>query len=107
MKLMEETQDLKLISLARLVKSYVLTEKATKLYEDGQRQYSFIVDPQLKKPELKSLLELLFSVKIKSIRTSNLYSKKVQNKRSVGRKTRNKKVYITLHENYKIDNLYN
>ncbi len=107
MKLMEENQAQKLISLASLVKSYVLTEKATKLYEVKQRQYSFIVDPKLKKPELKSLFEILFSVKIKSIRTANLHSKKIITQKSAGKKARRKKVYITLEENYKIDNLYN
>ncbi len=104
---MEENQDQKLISLASLIKSYVLTEKITNLYEVDQRQYSFIVDPRLKKSELKSLLELLFSVKIKSIRTLNLFSKKKRVGKFVGKKARSKKVYISLEANQRIDHLYN
>ncbi len=104
---MENDQDQKLISLASLVKSYVLTEKVTKLYEVDQRQYSFIVDPKLKKPEIKKLLEILFSVKIKSIRTLNLFAQTKRVGKSMGKKVRSKKVYISLEANQQIDHLYN
>lgn len=104
---MEENQDQKLISLASLIKSYVLTEKATKLFEADQKQYSFIVDPSLNKSDLKNLFEILFSVQIKSIRTLNLFSKKKRVGKFLGRKVRSKKVYISLKENQQIDNLYN
>ncbi len=103
---MENAQDQKLISLASLVKSYVLTEKITKLYEIDQRQYSFIVDPKLNKPEIKKLLETLFSIKIKSIRTLNLFAQKKRVGKIIGKKARNKKVYISLEVNQKIDHLY-
>ncbi len=103
---MVENQDQKLINLASLVKSYVLTEKTTKLYEQNEQQYSFIVDPSLSKSELKPLLELLFSVKIKSIRTLNLFAQKKRVGKFIGRKKQAKKVYITLEKNQKINNLY-
>ena len=104
---MEKNQDNKLIRLAGLIKSYVLTEKSTKLYEFNERQYSFTVDPSLKKQELKALLELLFSVKIQSIRTLNIFCKKKKVGKFLGKKSSKKKVYITLKMNQKIDNLYN
>lgn len=104
---MEKNQDQKLISLANLVKSYVLTEKTNKLYEKEQRQYSFIVDPSLNKIQLKALFELLFKVKIKSLRTLRLFAKKRRVGKFIGKRARAKKVYITLEKNQSIENLYN
>lgn len=104
---MEENQDQKLINLASLVKSYVLTEKTNKLYEKEQRQYSFIVDPSLNKTQIKALFELLFKVKIVNLRTLRLFAKKKRVGKFIGKKRRAKKVYITLEKNQSIDNLYN
>jgi large subunit ribosomal protein L23 len=104
---MEEKKNQNLIDLASQIKSYVLTEKVTKLHESAQSQYAFIVDPSLRKPELKGLLELLFAVKIDSIRTINLSTRKKKIGKFLGKKSKCKKVYITLKENNKIENLIN
>ncbi len=108
MKLMEEREKEKLIELALKIKTYVLTEKIVKLDNAGQcHQYAFIVDPSLRKPQLKFLLELLFSIKIRSIRTINLHTPKKRVGKFLGKKARSKKVYITLEANQKIENLLN
>ncbi len=104
---MVENQNQELVNLASLVKSYVLTEKTTKLYDKDNSHYTFIVDPSLKKTELKSLFELLFSVKIKSIRTLNLFAQKKRVGKFIGKKRRAKKVYITLQPNQEIKNIFN
>ncbi len=104
---MEEKQKEKLINLVTQIKAYVVTEKTSKLYEKAENQYAFIVDPSLKKTELKPLLEMLFSVKIEKIRTLNLHHAKKRIGKYMGKKAKSKKVYITLKENQKISNLFN
>ncbi len=101
---MEEKQKETIIHLASQIKSYVLTEKTTKLYQEKQ-QYTFLVDPSLKKTELKLLIELVFSVKVCEIRTLNLPRVTKRVGKFLGKKARAKKVYVTLEKNQKIDNL--
>lgn len=68
-----------------------------------RRVYTFLVDKKLNKVQIKFLLENLFEVKLKSIRTQTLpiKSKKVKNK--LIKKPRFKKVIITLKENNTIN----
>ena len=100
----QQTKDKDLTNLASLIKSHLLTEKTTNLYSQGQ--YSFLVDPSLKKTQLKALLELLFAVQIKSLRTLNLSRKTKRVGKFRGKKAQYKKVYITLEPEQKIANLF-
>jgi len=67
-----------------------------------KRVYTFLVDKKLNKLQIKELLEQLFEVQLKSIRTQNLplKYKKVKNKFIL--KPRFKKVIITLKEKQNI-----
>jgi large subunit ribosomal protein L23 len=100
----KQEKDQKLINLASLIKSHLLTEKTTNLY--ALRQYSFLVDPSLNKGQIKALLEILFSVKIKSVRSLNLTRKTKKVGKFSGKKAQYKKVYITLEADEKIANLF-
>jgi large subunit ribosomal protein L23 len=68
-----------------------------------RRVYTFLVDKKLNKLEIKFLLEELFEVKLKSIRTQNLPIKSKRVKNKLIRKPSFKKVIITLKENNKIN----
>lgn len=56
------------------VKHPVLTEKSTRLIENDQ--YTFDVDKQLNKLQIKSLMESLFQVKVIAVNTHCLPPKK-------------------------------
>ena len=64
-----------------ILKAPVITEKSQLAKEQGK--YTFKVDPKANKIEIKSAIEKIFNVKVKSIRTLNEKPKK----RRVGRYT--------------------
>lgn len=88
----------------------VLTEKALRL-KDNQNQYVFKVAPDANKIEIKYALEKRFSVKVKSIRTTNVKPKPRQRFTRGGRVTgftsHWKKAVVTLHEGDKLDFMEN
>lgn len=57
-----------------LVKYPVLTEKSTRLIESDQ--YTFDVDKQLSKTQIKNLMQTLFQVKVTGLNTHRLPPKK-------------------------------
>lgn len=91
--------------LLGLIKYPSLTEKAINLY--GERQYTFIVDKSLTKPEIKYVIEKIFSVKITNISTCTLPSKKKRLGKSLGYKSKYKKTYVKLQEGDSITDLFN
>jgi large subunit ribosomal protein L23 len=90
--------------LLNLIKYPSLTEKSINLY--GVRQYTFIVDRSLTKIQIKYILEKIFNVTITSVNTATLPTKIRRVGRSVGKRSRYKKAYITLKEGDKIENLF-
>ncbi len=55
----------------------IVTERLTKLGESTkQKQYGFRVSTQANKPELKNLIEKMYSVDVESIRTCVVAGKK-------------------------------
>nr|UXD06409.1 ribosomal protein L23 [Eutreptiella sp. CCMP389] len=77
-----------------LVKFPVLTSKATKLLEKSQ--YTFYVDISLNKPQIKTLIEKLFSYKVLAVNTSIPPRKKRRLGRYKGFKVNYKRVIVTL-----------
>ena len=69
----------------------VLTEKSLRLMEEGQ--YTFYINRQWTKPQIKFFVEDLFKVQIDSIRTYRLPRQSKTQKRTV----------ITLKENQSLD----
>ena len=94
-----------LSNLLNLVKYPSLTEKSINLY--GNSQYTFIVDRSLTKTEVKYILEKIFSVSIVSVNSAILPLKTRRVGRSIGTRSRYKKVYVKLKKGDKIADLFN
>lgn len=99
-----ETVTYNLGTLLSLVKYPLMTEKAYALY--ANRQYTFIVDKSLQKPEIKYVFEKIFNVTITDISTINLPSKRKRVGKFIGKKSLYKKVIIKLKEGDNIQNLF-
>ena len=83
-------------NLLKLIKYPLVTEKAISLYTS--QQYTFIVDRNLSKTEIKFLLEKVLEVTILSVNTCNLPTKLKRIGKSIGKKSRYKKAYVTLQK---------
>nr|YP_009145416.1 ribosomal protein L23 [Cryptoglena skujai]AKL39041.1 ribosomal protein L23 [Cryptoglena skujai] len=77
-----------------LIKSQVLTDKSTKLLQ--QNKYTFDVSVRLNKPQVKQLIEEVFDVKVISLNSLILPSKKRRLGKFEGFKNVNKRFFITL-----------
>ena len=77
-----------------VIKAPVVTEKAAYAGQNGV--YSFYVDPKSNKTEIKLAIEKLFNVKVMSIKTINVKTKKRRVGRYVGLTNRKKKAIVTL-----------
>jgi len=84
-----------------IIKYPLITDKATRLLENNQ--YSFIVDPNYKKTEIKQAVEYLFNVKVKKVNTTNCPKKKKRVGKYLGWKSQYKKAIVTLEENNTIN----
>ena len=84
-----------------IIKAPVITEKSQAALSEGK--YTFKVDPKAKKIEIKSAIEKIFNVKVKSIRTLNEKPKKRRVGRYTGLTNRSKKAIVTLEDGQTID----
>lgn len=91
-----ETTTFDLGSLLSFIKYPLITEKAINL--QSKRQYTFIVDRSLTKPQIQFALEKIFKVTILRVNTCILPSKFKRVGKFLGKKTRYKKAYVTLKE---------
>lgn len=83
------------------IKYPIITDKATKLLESNQ--YSFAVNPQASKPDIKTAIEYLFDVKVKSVNTSNMPIRQRRIGKFSGNKSQYKKAIITLYNGNSIN----
>jgi large subunit ribosomal protein L23 len=90
-------------NLLNFIKYPLSTEKAINLYNN--RQYTFIVSRELKKEQIKYILEKIFNVTIIAVNTCILPIKKRRVGRFTGKKANYKKAYITLKEGNQIADL--
>lgn len=84
-----------------IIKNPFITDKTTRLLENNQ--YSFIVDPKSNKDEIKRAIELLYSVKVTKVNTSQLAKKTRRVGKYLGWKPKYKKAIITLSEGDRIN----
>ena len=78
----------------------VITEKSMQLLEDNK--YTFVVEREANKIEIKRALEEIFEVKVKAVNTANFKGKKKRLGRyPPGYKARWKKAIVTLAEDSK------
>jgi large subunit ribosomal protein L23 len=81
----------------QILKAPLITEKGTLVAEANQ------VQPHATKNEIRRAVEMLFSVKVSAVRTSNLLGKKKRTGRIIGTKPAWKKAYVTLADGQAVD----
>ncbi len=86
---------------ASMVKYIWVTEKSVNLVNLGQ--YSFVVDKNLNKSEIKKAIGLIYGVKVVSVNIINIKGKSRRMGKSVGRTSSYKKAIATLKQGQKID----
>jgi large subunit ribosomal protein L23 len=84
-----------------IIRSPVITEKATILSERGQ--FVFRVSMEAKKPEIKAAIEGLFGVKVTAVNTLVNKGKAKRFRGRPGVRSDVKKAYVTLAEGQSID----
>jgi large subunit ribosomal protein L23 len=80
----------------------VVTERSTELADD-RGAYTFIVNRDANKIEIKHAVETLFDVKVNSVRTANYRGKWRRVGSAYGKKPAYKKAIVTLVEGERID----
>ena len=85
-----------------IVRRALITEKGTTLRET-QNQYHFEVARDANKIEIKRAIEIIFSVKVGSVRTQQLRGKVKRQGRFAGRRSDWKKAIVTLKPDQKIE----
>jgi len=83
--------------LADVIRRPLITEKATRVYEDFN-QYTFEVDHRAAKPEIKAAVELLFEVKVVGVSTMNPPRRSRRVGRFAGKRPQIKKAVVRLAE---------
>lgn len=78
----------------------IITEKTMNLLADNK--YTFIVDNNANKVEIKKAVEEIFKVKVDQVWTMNLHGKKRRMGRFEGRKPDRKKAIVALKSGQKI-----
>ena len=84
-----------------VIKSPVITEKSTKLSEQGK--FVFNIAPRASKSDVKAAVEAIFGVKVKSVNTLNRLGKIKNSRGNVGKRSDTKKAIVTLVEGSSID----
>jgi large subunit ribosomal protein L23 len=85
-----------------VIKGPLITEKLDKAREKF-RQYSFLVDREATKHEVRNAVETLFKVNVEGVRTLIVRGKVKRMGRSMGKRPNFKKAIVTLKEGDKID----
>lgn len=79
-----------------------VSEKATVIADKGN-QFVFRVARDASKPEIRTAVEQLFNVKVKSVRTLNIKGKTKAFGRMLGKRSDWKKAYVALEAGHDID----
>ncbi|MEA4854370.1 MAG: 50S ribosomal protein L23 [Christensenella sp.] len=77
----------------------ILSEKSYDLIP--KKTYTFLVDTTATKTQIKTAVEEIFEVKVKSVTTSRKEGKLKRQGRTEGRRPETKKAYVTLQEGSK------
>jgi len=85
----------------QIVKRPIVTEKSTKLAE--QNKYTFEVDKNANKIEIKQAIEAIFNVKVTDVNVINEVAKAKRVGQHSGFKPAVSKAIVTLEKGFKID----
>ncbi len=89
-------------TLFQVLKRPLVTEKTNAL-RDRNNDYAFEVSSDANKIEIRSAVEKLFGVKVKSVRTSVMRGQFRRTRRGYGQRPNWKKAIVTLHEGQQIE----
>lgn len=84
-----------------ILRKPLISEKSMSLTEGNK--YTFIVDPQANKTEIKRAVEEIFKVKVLKVNTIRVKGKRVRRRNVVGRTPETKKAIVTLRPGDKIE----
>jgi len=90
------------LRLTNIIVSPRISEKAT-MRADIDNQHVFSVLKDATKPEIKKAVELMFDVKVKSVRLMNVQGKLIRVGRTFGKRKDWKKAYVRLQEGFDIN----
>ena len=88
--------------LMQVLLAPVVSEKSTRV-ADKNRQYVFRVADAATKPEIKAAVELMFKIKVDSVKVLNVKGKKRRFGRIEGRRRSWKKAYVRVAEGQEIN----
>ena len=88
--------------ITNIIVSPRISEKAT-MRADLDNQHVFSVLKDATKPEVKKAVELMFDVKVKSVRLMNVQGKLTRVGRTFGKRKDWKKAYVRLQEGFDIN----
>ena len=74
----------------------VVSEKSYALLEEGK--YTFLVDPEANKSEIKIAVEKVFGVKVSAVNTINRQGKTRRTRTGTGKRKDTKRAIVTLSE---------
>ena len=72
-------------------------------FANTRNAYSFEVNREANKPQIKEAVERLYNVNVTDVRTANYIGKPRRRGRHIGRTRNWKKAVVVLHEDYHID----
>lgn len=84
-----------------ILKKPLVTEKSTSLLKDNK--YTFVVDPEANKTEIKQAVESIFKVKVEKVNTINVKGKTKRVRGIIGKTPDSKKAIVTLRRGDKIE----
>ena len=87
--------------LMQVLRSPVVSEKSN--MGATQRQYTFKVEPNASKPEIRKAVELMFNVQVEQVRVVNIKGKEKRFGRMMGTRSGVRKAYVKLAEGQSID----
>ena len=85
-----------------IIKAPIITEKSSDL-KKKKNTFVFSVDVNANKTQIKQAIEKIFNVKVESVNTINVKSKKKRVGRYVGKTKRMKKAIVKLSEGSSIE----
>lgn len=88
--------------LLKVLLAPIVTEKST-YAADTNKQFVFRVIVDATKRDIKLAVELMFKVKVESVRTLNVKGKKKMFSRMPGQRSNWKKAYVSLQDGFDIE----
>ena len=85
-----------------IIKAPIITEKSAALAQTANT-YTFSVDTNANKTQIKQAIEAIFNVKVESVNTVNVRAKRKRVGRYVGKTNRVKKAIVKLQEGRSIE----